>query len=296
MLKTLIGTTRPSFLILTLASLSLSVSWADFNGIAWNGGVLFLVLVATLFAHISVNMLNEYEDFNSGLDDMTERTPFSGGSGSLQKHPQLAEKVALIGYLLLGTVASIGVFFIYLRGWDILLIGILGLIIIVFYTPWITHYPILCLLVSGFAFGPLMVNGAYLVLTGNYDLSMLLISMIPFFLVNNLLLLNQIPDINADKSVGRYNFLHKYGIDAGIKIYFLNWLFAFLMLAILLLLGVFPKTVLITVLVLFLSIPLLLVVIKSKTDIKKLNLAMGLNVLLTIATPILISIGIYLNL
>ncbi len=296
MLKTIIGTTRPQFLILTITSILLALAWAEFNNIYWNTGIFFLVLIGAIFAHTSVNMLNEYEDFNSGLDLITNRTPFSGGSGSLPNNPQAAEKVALIGYLLLGIVISIGMFFIYLRGWGLLPIGILGVIIILSYTPWITRYPVLCLFSAGFAFGPLMINGAYFVLTGEYNSAIFLISLIVFFLVNNLLLLNQVPDIKADKKVGRYNFLHKYGLSAGINIYFVNWFFAFSILILLLVLQILPTMALISLLALLISIPLLIAVYKSKTDKSKLNLAMGLGVMLTLLTPFLISIGIYLSL
>ena len=44
---------------------------------------LILALAGGLLAHISVNALNEYLDFTSGLDLTTLRTPFSGGSGTL---------------------------------------------------------------------------------------------------------------------------------------------------------------------------------------------------------------------
>ena len=295
MIRSIIQTARPPFLILTITSVLLSLGWADYNQINWNGGLLFLVLVATLFAHISVNMLNEYEDFKSGLDAITDKTPFSGGSGSLQDTPEVAETVALIGYSLLGAVASIGVFFIYLRGWDILPMGVLGIVFIVSYTTWITRYPLVCLFVAGFAFGPMMVNGTYFVLTGGYDTGVLLLSMIPFFLVNNLLLLNQIPDMEADKIIGRYNFLHKYGVRAGIGVYLLNWLFTFAILISLLILQILPTWVLISLFGLLVSFPLLKSVLKSVDDKKQLNTAMGLNVMLTLLTPALISLGLFLG-
>jgi len=42
-----------------------------------------LALLGAFLAHVSVNTLNEYYDFKSGLDLETIRTPFSGGSGAL---------------------------------------------------------------------------------------------------------------------------------------------------------------------------------------------------------------------
>lgn len=41
---------------------------------------VILVLIGGLSAHISVNTLNDYLDFLSGLDFKTLKTPFSGGA------------------------------------------------------------------------------------------------------------------------------------------------------------------------------------------------------------------------
>ena len=48
-----------------------------------------------------------------------------------------------------------------------------------------------------------MVLGTHFVLTGSYSWTALLASLVPGFLVSDLLLLNQFPDMEADKTVGR---------------------------------------------------------------------------------------------
>ena len=63
---------------------------------------LWLVLVGGTAAHISVNALNEYLDFRSGLDARTVRTPFSGGSGALA-YP----RVAMASVMLCATVKAV---------------------------------------------------------------------------------------------------------------------------------------------------------------------------------------------
>ena len=68
-----------------------------------------LVLIGAMAAHISVNALNEYQDFHSGLDAQTQRTPFSGGSGVLPAHPELAPsalRIAAVGMLISMAVAT----------------------------------------------------------------------------------------------------------------------------------------------------------------------------------------------
>ncbi len=64
-----------------------------------------------------------------------------------------------------------------------------------------------------------MVMGTDLVLGGGYSMAGFAASLVPFFLVSNLLLLNQFPDIEADRAGGRKNFLIVHGIRAGAIIY-----------------------------------------------------------------------------
>nr|WP_282450959.1 UbiA family prenyltransferase [Marinobacter bryozoorum] len=69
------------------------------------------------------------------------------------------------------------------------------------------------------AFGPLMVMGTHFVLTGEYSLVSAFASLIPFFLANNLLLLNQYPDIEADRQVGRRHLPIVYGRRFSTQVY-----------------------------------------------------------------------------
>ncbi|MGR9073580.1 MAG: hypothetical protein ACU833_11000 [Gammaproteobacteria bacterium] len=48
--------------------------------------------------HASIKLFNEYEDFGSKLDFLTQRTPFTGGSGTLIIAPELAAPVKLPDY------------------------------------------------------------------------------------------------------------------------------------------------------------------------------------------------------
>jgi 1,4-dihydroxy-2-naphthoate octaprenyltransferase len=77
-----VGTMRPPFLLLTPACLLLALAVADNCCKPVNLSFFFIALTGALAAHISVNAFNEYFDFRSELDMHTQRTPFSGGSGS----------------------------------------------------------------------------------------------------------------------------------------------------------------------------------------------------------------------
>lgn len=292
--KSIFASMRPPFLLLTGSVMLLMLAYVDYQAIPWSYHLFLLVLFGAIAAHISVNMLNEYDDYHSGLDFLTSKTPFSGGSGALPQHAQAVEWVGQMGYLFLGIVISVGVFFIYLRGWAILPIGLVGVAIILSYTTFLTRYPLLCLMASGLAFGPLMMNGGYFVLTGEFSLTVFALSLIPFFLVNNLLLLNQIPDIEPDRQVGRFNLLHKYGVSASMNLFILHWFLAFVVLGGLIAVGDLPTSAALGFLALFLSLP---VVVKvkylSSTEKSALNPVMGLNVALTLLMPLFIAGGLY---
>ncbi len=230
-IRVLLQTARLPFLILT--PICLLLGWAfvfsqSDNSYSVNG--IILTLVAAIMAHVSVNVLNEYLDFKSGLDMKTRRTPFSGGSGALPRYPEMAKKVLWFGMFALLLTALIGLYFVFFHGWHILPLGLLGIILILFYTPAINRSPWICLIAPGLGFGLLMVPGAYFILTGQYHHNIWLLALIPFFLVNNLLLLNQYPDIEADKSIGRRHFPIVYGIDVSNRVYLLFLLSAIVLL------------------------------------------------------------------
>jgi 1,4-dihydroxy-2-naphthoate octaprenyltransferase len=194
---------RPNFLTLTPLSVLIGIGAALHSGAHVAVSDCVLVLCGALLAHLSVNLLNEYEDFRSGLDLTTARTPFSGGSGSLPAHPQAAAATRAAGFFCLFLSAVIGVYFVAEKGLALLPLGLLGVLLVLAYTPRVTRWPLPCLLAPGLGFGPFMVMGTAFVLTGRYSLPALVASLPPLFLASELLLVNQFPDVDPDRRVGR---------------------------------------------------------------------------------------------
>ena len=126
-LKFLLGVIRAPFLVLAPACVLVGVGTAFWQTGSLNGWYVLLVFIGGLGAHITVNVFNEYFDFKSGLDSKTERTPFSGGSGTLQTSPGLVRATLALGCLSLFITAAIGRFFLWKQGILILLPGLLGL-------------------------------------------------------------------------------------------------------------------------------------------------------------------------
>jgi 1,4-dihydroxy-2-naphthoate octaprenyltransferase len=293
--KYLLGPMRVPFLILTPACVLLGLGTA-----VWTAGRVsilhvVLTLVGAVAAHVSVNAFNEYFDFKSGLDSRTQRTPFSGGSGTLQERPQLAGWALGIAAGSAALVGLIGLYFVYVRGWLLLPLGLLGLLLIVVYTPWVARIPLLCLVAPGLGFGILMVMGTHVALTGEYSWTAFIASLVPFFLVSDLLLLNQFPDVEADQSVGRRHMPIVAGRRASSLIYGGFLLLAYVAIAVGVALKYLPLTSLIGLATMLIAVPVSIGAYRHAENVGRLVPLMGMNVIINIVTPVLVATGLLIG-
>lgn len=291
-IKHLLGPMRLPFLVLTPACVVLGLGTAIWTSGQVNILYFIIALIGSIAAHISVNAFNEYFDFKSGLDARTERTPFSGGSGTLPANPTLTRHTLRIALTTFTITGLIGLYFLRVRGLSLLPLGLLGLLLIFAYTPWMTRNPWLCLIAPGIGFGPLMVIGTHFVLTGEYSWTAFIASLVPFFLVNDLLLLNQFADVEVDRSIGRKHFPIVIGRQASSLIYGSFLLLAFVSIALGVYLGYLPKFCLIGWFAFVIAVPAFIGVYRYADHIERLLPYMGLNVVINIVTPVLVAVGL----
>jgi len=289
----LFGPMRPPFLLLALACVLLGVATAKYSGATLVPLQVVLVFIGGLAAHISVNALNEYDDFKTGLDFRTEPTPFSGGSKTLPNNPGKAHVALVTGLVAMAIAAVIGVYFLTVRGWGLLPIGLLGLIVIAAYTPVLTRDPFLCLVAPGLGFGIIMVMGTHYALTGSYSWTAFFASLVPFFLVSDLLLLNQFPDVDADRSIGRKHVLVVLGRRQGLKIYTAFLVGAYLAVFVGYLFNVLPLQSLLALLTILVAISIVRGASRYYESIPQLIPYLGQNVLVNLATPVLLAAGLF---
>ena len=231
---------RPAFLLTSILSVFAGVLSAIYahHPVVW--GYLPWLLLAACAAHWSVNVLNDYEDFQSGLDFYTPKTPFSGGSGVLVAHPEKAQSAWWFAILSLALLGAIGVYFTVVRGWVVLLFGLLGVLIILSYTRFLTKHPWLCFMAPGLGSGFLLVLGSEWVMAGALSWTGFFIAFIFWSLYNNILLLNQFPDIGADLQVGRRHYPIVLGKRKSLLLYLLNGMLASCLLLMAYVFGFFP--------------------------------------------------------
>ncbi len=166
--------------------------------------------------------------------------------------------------------------------------------ILVTYTLWFVYQPVLCLIVPGLGFGILMVMGTHYALTGTYTWTAFIASLVPTFLVSNLLLLNQFPDVEADQSVGRRHYPIVLGRRASSVVYGLFLAGAYLAVGVGVALRLLPWTSLLALLTLVLSWKAFRGAFENAENIPALIPSMGMNVIINLATPVLLALGLFL--
>jgi 1,4-dihydroxy-2-naphthoate polyprenyltransferase len=284
--------TRPQFLTLSIVLAFLGTTIAWYNG-SFNLGYAILAGFGLVLTHASVNIINDYFDYKSGVDLAAKRTPFSGGSGILPAGLLTPKQALWLGLGALIITIPIGIFFVIVSGWLLLPLLLVAALFILIYSPFILKRP-WPELAAGLGLGTLPILGLYFVQTGVYSWQTLVASIPSFLLVHNLLLLNEFPDTEADVkanrktlplSIGKKNAAIFYTV-AAIGVYV--WIFAW----------VLARVMPVWALLALLTIPLAVRSIKGafhSDDPSKLMPGMAANVMMVLATQLLMGIGFILG-
>ncbi len=281
--------TRPQFLLLSvvLAFLGTSIAWYDG---AFYLGYALLAFIGLLLTHISVDTLNDYFDYKSGIDLETKRTPFSGGSGMLPADLLKPRQVLWFGLASLLLAVPIGVYFVMTlnRGWLLLPLLLIAAVCILVYTPFIlkTRWPEWA---AGLGLGTLPILGAYFVQTVTY-LPVLVASIPSGILVHNLLLLNEFPDVEADKKAGRKTLPIILGRAKAGKVYAALTVLVYLWIIGGVAAGLMPVFSLLALLTLPFAIKAIRGALHPE-EMSKLVPAMANNVLVVLLTQLLMGVG-----
>jgi len=284
--------TRPQFLILSvvLAVLGTSIAWYEGH---FNWGEALLAGFGLVLAHAACNVLNDYFDYKSGVDKVTRETPFSGGSGMLKKGLLTPREVLWIGIVCLLIDLPIGIYFILVKGWLLLPLLAVAAFCIILYSPLVLHghWPEWS---PGLGLGVLPVLGMYFSQTGYYSWPALIASIPSGFLVHNLLLLNEFPDIEADKVAHRRTLPITAGPRNAAIVYTTATVLTYLWVMGAVALKVMPVFTLLSLLTLPFAVKAIRGSFKSG-DMSVLVPAMAANVMVVLLTQLLIGIGYVLS-
>ena len=252
-----------------------------------------LTLIGIVCIHASVNVLNDYFDFKSGIDTATTPTPFSGGSRVLPENLLTPKSVLIGGIILLAIGSLIGLYFLYIFNFPPLLIALISIAIItsVAYSPVLSKIGLGEVFVF-LNFGPLLFTGVYYIQSGGLiSTEAMVVGSIVGLMTTGILYINQFPDTDADKSKGRFHLVARLGKKraAGIYKYIVNAGFVILIL------GVVTYTIPPTTIIALATIPKFRVanaiLQKEYEKIMELIPAMGNTVMGTIQSGVLLLVG-----
>ncbi|MCX8072214.1 MAG: prenyltransferase [Candidatus Binatia bacterium] len=203
---------------ITLASMA---SIAVAGAAAWAARVplwpwLGAIVLAIFALEWAKNASGEIVDFRSGADlkiAPEDRSPFSGGKRVLVEGILTERETALVAAVGYAICGLIGVVIVVQREPVALPLGVVGALLAFFY-----HAPPLRLAYRGFgelavflAYGPLLMNGSYRVLTRLWSGEVAWLSVTYGLLVAAFLWINEFPDAKADEAAGKRTWVVRLG-------------------------------------------------------------------------------------
>ena len=254
-----------------------------------------LTLVGVVFAHAGTNVINDYFDFKNGTDVINKnRTPFNGGTPFLVSGILKPKEVYWGAMAFFGACAAIGLYLAYAVSYWILPLGIIGIGLGYFYTS-----PKLNLAAMGagefaigFGFGPLIVEGAYLVQTGEPSLAAFLAGLPVAFLIGLVVFINQFPDRDADSSVGKNHWVVRMGLQKAAFWYTGLMVTTFVTVVALWMVGIYPVLSLIALVPAAVALKAIKIVLDKYSNVRELVPAQAMTIQVHLMVGLLISVGL----
>jgi len=294
-LKSWIVELRAPFLTATLVSIFLgtAIAWAR-NG-AFNSSYFLLVLLGAVFSHLGTNVVNDYFDHKSGNDEVNKEfvRPFSGGSRTIQQG-LLTPREVLSGAILFFTLATlIGLYFTWMIGPFVLVLVVIGLFSGFFYTAQPFNFASRGIgeALVGINFGALMTLGAYYIQAQELSLEPLIAAIPISLLIAAVLYINEFPDYEADKEVGKKTLVVRLGRSRAVFGYALMMLGAYVATVISAVMGITPIQTFLALLPLPLAVDAVLHAKKFHSNSFNLVPSNAMTLVCHLITSIMLSLG-----
>ncbi len=210
--------TRPMFLTASLLPVLVGSSWGAVQAGALQWLPMLLALVDIALVHAAVNVLNDVYDDANGTDRLNRSRifPFTGGSRFIQNGVLSAAQMRRYATALLGAAVALGALLTLMKGPAVVIFGLLGLALGILYSA-----PPVALASRGLGetavalgFGVLPVTGAVWLQTGHVGLETVLLAVPASCWVANILIMNEVPDAEADAGAGKTTLVVRLGSGA----------------------------------------------------------------------------------
>ena len=271
---------RPWSFSMSVISVSVGAALAATHG-SFSWSLYLLSAVAMIALHGGVNLMNDFFDYRSGVDiedaATTQYRPHPLVEGKIYPMP-----VLWVSIILFSIGVALGLFLAYLCGWEILCIGIIGVVAGVFYTapPLSYKYRAWGEFSVFLMWGPLAVEAAYFIQVGHFSWAAFWVS-IPFgVLVALVLFANNLRDVETDAKANVNNLAMIFGRNNGPIVYVSMVLAALISIIIMSLigpLGIWSLIVLLSLPIAFKLVKVMIREVPKDADARtaKLNTAFG---------------------
>ena len=213
--RRLFNATRPKFFPASVLPVLAGTAWGFSATGNFDWLVFALALFATVCVHAASNVLNDVGDESGGTDQKNEDRiyPYTGGSRFIQTGIMSASEMARLGISLLTVAAIAGLALIFLRGQMVLYFGLAGVVLGVLYSLGPVRLASIGIgeTAVAVAFGVVPVAGAAWLQGATLDTQLLLYSIPVSAWVAAILLINEVPDIDADGSTGQTHIAGQAG-------------------------------------------------------------------------------------
>lgn len=288
-IKTWASQVRVPFLVLSVLLVLVGGAAAFRDGV-FDLLRLLLTMTGVILAHIAVNLYNESSDHQTGIDFQTRRTPFSGGTGNLQEGRTTLRSVQAAAFAALGIAFAIGVYLSWTSGWRLMVFILLGGPAARYYTTHLARW-MMGELAAGLCLGTFVVLGTYYAQVGGLTPAVIWLSVPPGILTALLLLLNEFPDVEADREGGRRHLVIVLGLRGAAVLYLAALVVNYSILLWGALSGPFPAAVLLTLLTLPLAFKAAHGAFRFGGSVERIVPALGANVGLVLGTNLLLAVA-----
>lgn len=287
---------RPEFFTGAIVPVAVggAVAYHESGHLLW--GYLLLTLLALVLLQAAANLANDYYDHLSGNDEINVEyvRPFTGGSRAIQQGVVAAKHVLAASLICLLAGALLGLYLTWMRGWPILVIGVIGGLSGFFYTarPLQLGYRGIGELFIGLDFGVLPVLGTYYVQVRDFSGQALVASLPVAFLIMAVLWINQFQDYVADKAVNKLHWVVRLGRRRASYVYAGLVAATYLALLLGLVTGLLPPLAAVALLTIPLGIFAAKTALLHYNDLSRLTPANAATIPLHLLTGFLLALGV----
>ena len=223
-LKRAFHATRPKFFPASVLPVVVGTAWGVYATSSFDISVFVLALLATVCVHAASNVLNDVGDDAIGTDPRNEQRiyPYTGGSRFIQAGILTRSGMARLGATLIAIAALAGLLLLLQKGPVVLVFGLIGIALGVLYSLGPVKLSSLGLGEASVAaaFGVLPVTGAAWLQGAAIDTNLLLFSLPVSAWVAAILLINEVPDIEADGASNKNTLPVRLGLAGTARLYF----------------------------------------------------------------------------